>query len=588
MEKIKEQAISDKRQETRGMLLVFLVAGFLLLVALPAQAATLYFTPSSGSYEVGKTFSAIVYVSSADQAMNAASGIIAFPQDKLEVASLSKTGSIFTLWVQEPSFSNSVGTVNFEGIVLNPGFAGANGRILAINFRTKAAGSALVNFSSGSALANDGKGTNILASLGNARFSLGGAATTIPESTTPSAVSGAPFASRISSPTHPDPNQWYAAKDAKFVWQAPADATAARLLVGKIPAVIPNVAYAPAIGEKEVANLDDGVWYFHVQLRNASGWGEISHFRFQIDTQPPEPFSIKFVDGKETDNPRPTVLFDTTDALSGIEYYKIKIGEGDFFDVSPEIVKSNPYTLPPQNPGKRSILVQAYDKAGNYSTASEEFVIKPINSPTIVAYPQKLESGEILTVKGTTYANAQATVWLQREKEDPKSYAVASDKDGNFTFISEEKTKEGIYKLWAEVIDGRGARSLPSEKIIIAVARPVIFRIGTYAIGLLAVIVPLVALVFALLFIIWRGWHKFSLMRKRLRKEVREAESALHKAFGLLKDNIREQVKMLEKTRAKRQLTEEEEKVVKQLKKDLDDAEEFVRKEIEDIEREMK
>ena len=78
------------------------------------------------------------------------------------------------------------------------------------------------------------------------------------------------------------------------------------------------------------------------------------------------------------------------------------------------------------------------------------------------------------------------------------------------------------------------------------------------------------------------------MFRKKLKKEVREAESALHKAFGLLKDNIREQVKMLEKTRAKRQLTEEEDKVVKQLKKDLDDAEKFVRKEIEDIEREMK
>lgn len=36
------------------------------------------------------------------------------------------------------------------------------------------------------------------------------------------------------------------------------------------------------------------------------------------------------------------------------------------------------------------------------------------------------------------------------------------------------------------------------------------------------------------------------------------------------------------------QLTEEEEKVIKQLKKDLDDAEKFVRKEIEDIEREAK
>jgi hypothetical protein len=83
----------------------------------------------------------------------------------------------------------------------------------------------------------------------------------------------------------------------------------------------------------------------------------------------------------------------------------------------------------------------------------------------------------------------------------------------------------------------------------------------------------------------------FGAFRKKLgkiKKEVREAESALHKAFESLKDDIREQVRILEKTRTKRQLTEEEERVVKQLKKDLDDAEKFVRKEIEDIKKEAK
>ncbi|MBU1178870.1 cohesin domain-containing protein, partial [Patescibacteria group bacterium] len=352
--------------------LLFIVFGILPATA---QAATLYFSPSSGSHAVGTTFSVSVYVSSADQAMNAASGVISFPSDKLAVESLSKTGSIFTLWVQEPSFSNSAGTINFEGIVLNPGFTGSKGKAISITFRTKTAGNAPLTFSSGSALANDGKGTNILASLGNAQFSLGGAAPTVPEATTPSAVSGAPSASQISSPTHLDPNKWYAQKDAKFTWTVPSDVTGVRLLVGKLPAAIPTVTYAPAISEKEITNLTDGVWYFHVQLRNKNGWGEISHFRFQIDTQPPEPFAIKFIDGTKTENPKPAVIFDTTDSLSGIDYYKIKIGEGDFFSTTSEIMEKNPYTLPLQNPGKRSILIQAFDKADNYTTAAEEFEI---------------------------------------------------------------------------------------------------------------------------------------------------------------------------------------------------------------------
>ena len=129
-----------------------LIGGALFVVfsilPIAAQAASLYFSPSSGSYAVGSPITLNVYVSSADQAMNAASGVISFPSDKLEVTSLSKTGSIFTLWVQEPSFSNSVGAVNFEGIVLNPGFTGSGGKVLSITFKTKVAGNAPLTFSS--------------------------------------------------------------------------------------------------------------------------------------------------------------------------------------------------------------------------------------------------------------------------------------------------------------------------------------------------------------------------------------------------------------------------------------------------------
>ncbi len=138
-----------------------------------AEAATLSFAPASGSYTVGNTFAVAVRVSSTDQAMNAASGAIAFSNNKLEVVSLSKSGSIFNLWVQEPSFSNSTGMVSFEGIVLDPGFTGANGKIITVNFRVKSAGTAPISFSSGSVLANDGAGTSILKSLGGASFNLG-------------------------------------------------------------------------------------------------------------------------------------------------------------------------------------------------------------------------------------------------------------------------------------------------------------------------------------------------------------------------------------------------------------------------------
>jgi len=418
--------------------------------------------------------------------------------------------------------------------------------------------------------------------LGNAQFGLGYAGPTVPEATTPSAVSGAPSAAPISSLTHPDPNEWYANKDAKFTWPIPADATGVRLLINKVPVAIPNVSYVPAISEKEVTNLNDGVWYLHVQLRNARGWGAISHFRFQIDIEPPALFEIKFVGGKETTNPRPTVLFGTTDSFSGIEYYKVKVGEGDFFLVAPEIVESNPYALPLQYPGKRTILVQAFDKASNYTTAVEEFEILSIKPPSITEYPKELQSGEPLIVRGSTYANSKVTIWLQKERDDPKGFSVESDQDGKFTFISEERLRDGIYNLWTEVTNNQGARSLSTEKITIVIARPAIFRIGTWTVSFLSVVVPLVALIIVLLFIIWYGWHKFSLLRKRLTKETTEAEKALYLAFKALREETKEQIEKLD---GKPGLNEREKKICNDLKKSLKISEKFIGKEIKDIEK---
>ena len=147
------------------IIILFFVLGFF---PVSVDAATLSFSQNNSSYTVGQTFSVNLYTNSSDQSMNAVSGVVSFPSDKLQVVSISKAGSILSLWAEEPSFSNSAGTVSFEGIVLNPGFTGANGKILVINFRAKAVGQASLRLSSGAVLANDGTGSNILTGMGTA------------------------------------------------------------------------------------------------------------------------------------------------------------------------------------------------------------------------------------------------------------------------------------------------------------------------------------------------------------------------------------------------------------------------------------
>ena len=137
-----------------------------------ASAADLSFSPASGSYPAGQVFPVAVYVSSPGQAANAFSGTIHFPADKLNVSSISSSNSIVSIWVQAPSFSNATGTVTFEGIAVNPGYAGASGNLITVNFRAVSAGQADIKFSTGSVLANDGEGTNILQNFGSASYSI--------------------------------------------------------------------------------------------------------------------------------------------------------------------------------------------------------------------------------------------------------------------------------------------------------------------------------------------------------------------------------------------------------------------------------
>lgn len=136
-------------------------------------AATFSLSPSAGTYSVGQTIAVNVVLATPAQSVNAVSGKLTFNPSLLQAVSISKAGSIIQIWASEPTFSNSEGSVSYEGVVPNPGYQGSNGRIVTIYFKVKTSGvKASVIFGSASALANDGMGTNILKGSTNAEFTL--------------------------------------------------------------------------------------------------------------------------------------------------------------------------------------------------------------------------------------------------------------------------------------------------------------------------------------------------------------------------------------------------------------------------------
>ncbi|MBI2099627.1 hypothetical protein HYT45_04470 [Candidatus Uhrbacteria bacterium] len=566
-----------------------IMAGALLLPVFGASAqgtATLFFSPSSGNFSVGQRFSVGVFVQSREQSMNAFETTVRFPTDKLEVTGLSKTGIITSLFVQEPSYSNAAGTVTLVGVVLNPGYTGSSGKLITVNFRAKAVGGAQLTMTGSSVLANDGQGTNILSGVGSANFAITAAPPVKEEPTTPPAAPEAgevPAAPKVTSTTHPDSSKWYSNNEPVFNWELTKDITGASFLADQKPVSNPGTKSDGLLSSYSAKGFEDGVWYFHLRLKNSAGWGDISHYKFQIDTEKPEKFEIKEITRVDPTEPKAQFTFDAADKTSGIDFFEVQIDDGgvhSFRDDGTHI-----YSTGILGPGKHRLNAKAIDRAGNGSPLSVEFAVEGLISPKITDWPREIISGAPLEVKGTTYADSVVTLWILREGDAPKSKRGRSNSDGRFVFAFEEKLPVGLYKIWAEVTDSRGARSGPSESVATQVL-PTPFQ--KFLTRLLEVVVPLLNLLLLLLLLLLYLLRKFLQWKKRLRKEIREAGASLHKAFDLLREDLRTQVRLLQKVKSRRELTQEEERILKKLQKDLDAAEAMVKKEIQDVERELK
>jgi hypothetical protein len=167
-----EQRTNKKIRNIKFYLKAFFLFLLFVMPFLGAHAATLMTVPATASHPVAEVFSVAISVNSNGAAINAVSGTLLYPNDVLQVISLSKASSIMNFWVTEPSFSTASGKIHFEGIVLNPGYKGSSGTILTVTFKGKKEGIASLSFQSSSVLANDGEGTNVLSATSKGTYTI--------------------------------------------------------------------------------------------------------------------------------------------------------------------------------------------------------------------------------------------------------------------------------------------------------------------------------------------------------------------------------------------------------------------------------
>lgn len=545
--------------------LILFTFSFLSDFVFAQKSASLFFSPSSGNYQVGQTFNVSVTVKSEQQSINAAEATIKFNPTIIRVRSISKSGSIFEYWPEDPAktFSNSAGTIRFVGGAPTP-YQGSSGRIFTITFESLKEGTASLTFTDGRVIAADGLGTDITDKLIDASYTivLGEISPpTVPQTLTPSAP-------KISSPTHPDSEKWYANNDPKVIWEVPSGVIAVRTLLGKSATAQPTVTYEPPISSKEFEDLEDGIWYFSAQFKNEYGWGEIGRFKIQIDTTPPKEFLLSVDNEGDPKNPTPLFKFETTDETSGIDYYEVILNAGTFAKVKPEEIKNGVWRPTSRlEPGNYTLEVKAFDKAGNFTSGKNyferrlstlSFAIESLPLE-IFSFPRKIKGGTPLKVEGKTLPETKVIMYIQKENEINLK-ETKSNSEGRFKF--EEILPIGKYTVWFQSQDFAGRIGLSTKYEVEVVKERLILYLS----------ILLIILILLGLLIIFYLLRKIKKEREKTKAEkAKKIKEEGEKAYLILKEKIEEQIKYLE---SKVDLSRSEAKVLEILKKALKEAEE--------------
>ncbi|MBP9710819.1 MAG: hypothetical protein KBD50_00930 [Candidatus Pacebacteria bacterium] len=354
--------------------------GVLISFAMPlsAYAAQLSVSATPSTVQVGSTVTVTVHVNSEGVAINNAEGSLTFPRDIFDVVSVSSDISIFSLWIQAPTY-NGNNAISFNGGLPSPGYVGASGKVFSVVLRAKAAGSAAFALENSAVRANDGLGTNVL-TRSTGGFATVQAPKTVPvtQPATKSAPSAASSVLSVKSQTHSEEDRWYSEKQAVLTWSVPAGTDAVQTILSDSSSDIPAVLYQPPITEKKLDDLEDGVWYFAVRTRGAAGWGSVARYKLQIDTTPPtlQDVRMEYVDQDQALAVRSDEeVYSTThlaissvasDNLSGVAQVDIVVDGTVRRQVAYTELSDTTYQLPLQlDPGYHVAHVKVYDNAGN-------------------------------------------------------------------------------------------------------------------------------------------------------------------------------------------------------------------------------
>lgn len=464
---------------------VLLLVVFSLFFAKHVEAASLSLMPTSSSVSVGNIVSIKVVVNTNGKYINNGEAAILFPTDLLEVVSISKNSSIFSLWVEEPIFSNYTGKISFNGGVPTPGFIGNNGTIASITFKAKKVGTASVIFGDSAIRENDGLGTDIL------------------------------------TVKNPGIVQIGAVKEIEI---PPKD-----IQKNEIDENLIVKSFTPSVRFKDIQGI--------IELSDKKSFSSADYYTIQLDGN--TNYKVK------------------KDQLINYEYY-----------------------LPVLNEGGHDVVIVSFDKTGKYTEHVLAFMSPSIMATNLSIDKEEITEGEFVTISGkSTYPNREVEVILESKGKEIYRYTQNTSKDGSFSVITDKINTIGSVSISARVIFSETVKSQLSEKVYLKVSETKFIEITRVIFWLIIIIILLIALLLAL----YLGWYKFLSLKKKIDKDLENTMEEVHKAMLLLREELSNQLEILEKAKKDRILNDKEEKIFKELEKNIDDIENFIEEKLKKL-----
>jgi hypothetical protein len=189
----------------------------------------------------------------------------------------------------------------------------------------------------------------------------------------------------------------------------------------------------------------------------------------------------------------------------------------------------------------------------------------------------------VLYLEGTALPKAVITVLLEENGSEIKKWQTSSDINGRWFFSTKELIEPGAYYLSAMAEDDRGAMSLFSDPkeieiifnglatggLLIAFSKIILISIFVLLLGFITV-----------LYLFLKNYRS----KKILKKEIKEAEESLIKNFSALKEELEKKISLID---SKPGFNAQEKELYEEVENSLYAAEEAIKKEIMDIEREL-